>query len=123
MRSQQWALDKISFESAWSVTRGQGVKVAIVDSGVEADHQDLPARCCRARTTSSPAGDGDTDPNGHGTHVAGIIAAHVNNGLGIAGAAPDVQDPSGPRARRDTAAASPRTSPRASSGPPITARG
>ena len=41
MRSQQWALDKVSFESAWSMTRGRGVTVAVIDSGVEADHQDL----------------------------------------------------------------------------------
>ena len=41
LRSQQWALDRVPFEGAWNVTRGRGVIVAIVDSGVEANHQDL----------------------------------------------------------------------------------
>jgi type VII secretion-associated serine protease mycosin len=91
MRSQQWALDKVSFESAWSVTSGQGVKVAVIDSGVEADHQDLAGSVLPGIDYVNPADDGRVDPNGHGTHVAGIIAAHVNNGLGIDGAAPGVK--------------------------------
>jgi serine protease len=90
MRSQQWGLDQVSFEAAWSVTRGQGVKVAVIDSGVEADHQDLAGSVLPGKDYVNPADDGRIDPNGHGTHVAGIIAAHVNNGLGIDGAAPGV---------------------------------
>src|ERR1700730_10780804 len=90
-RSQQWALDKTSFETAWSVTRGQGVTVAVVDSGVEADHQDLNGSVLKGIDYVNPGGDGRVDPDGHGTHVAGIIAAHVNNGVGIAGAAPGVR--------------------------------
>ena len=90
LRSQQWALDKVSFESAWSVTRGRGVKVAIIDSGVEAAHQDLVGSVLPGKDYVNPADDGRIDPNGHGTHVAGIIAAHVDNGIGIDGAAPDV---------------------------------
>jgi type VII secretion-associated serine protease mycosin len=91
MRSQQWALDRTTFESAWSVTRGAGVIVAVVDSGVEADHQDLAGSVLPGIDYVNPGGDGRTDPDGHGTHIAGIIAAHVNNGLGIAGAAPAVK--------------------------------
>jgi hypothetical protein len=91
LRSQQWALDKVSFESAWAVTRGRGVKVAVVDSGVEADHQELTGSVLPGIDYVKAGGDGRTDPNGHGTHVAGVIAAHVNNALGIAGAAPDVK--------------------------------
>ena len=91
MRPQQWALDKTSFEAAWSVTKGQGVTVAVVDSGVEADHQDLIGSVLPGKDYVDPGGNGDTDPDGHGTFVAGIIAAHVNNGLGIAGAAPGVK--------------------------------
>jgi type VII secretion-associated serine protease mycosin len=91
LRSQQWALDRVPFEGAWNVTRGRGVIVAIVDSGVEANHQDLAGSVLPGIDYVNKGGDGRTDPNGHGTHVAGIIAAHVNNGLGIAGAAPDVK--------------------------------
>jgi len=91
IRPQQWALDKTSFEAAWGVSRGAGVKVAIVDSGVEAAHQDLAGSVLPGKDYIDPGGDGRTDPNGHGTHVAGIIAAHVDNGLGIVGAAPGVR--------------------------------
>jgi subtilisin family serine protease len=91
LRSQQWALDRVSFEAAWKVTRGRNVTVAVVDSGVEASHEDLRGSVLHGIDYVTPGGDGRTDPNGHGTHVAGIIAAHVNNGLGIAGAAPDVK--------------------------------
>ena len=90
-RSQQWALDKTSFQTAWSVTRGAGVTVAVVDSGVEAAHQDLAGSVLPGKDFVQPGGDGRTDPDGHGTHIAGIIAAHVNNGVGIAGAAPGVR--------------------------------
>jgi type VII secretion-associated serine protease mycosin len=91
LRSQQWALDRVPFEGAWNVTRGRGVIVAIVDSGVEANHEDLAGSVLKGIDYVNPSGDGRSDPNGHGTHVAGIIAAHVNNGKGIAGAAPDVK--------------------------------
>jgi type VII secretion-associated serine protease mycosin len=91
LRSQQWALDKTSFESAWSLTRGQGVKVAVIDSGVDATHQDLTGSVLRGIDYVDPGTYGQIDPDGHGTHIAGIIAAHVNNGVGIDGAAPAVQ--------------------------------
>ncbi len=91
LRPQQWALDKVPFEAAWNVTRGKNVIVAVVDSGVEADHEDLAGSVLHGIDYVNPGGDGRIDPNGHGTHVAGIIAAHVNNARGIAGAAPDVK--------------------------------
>jgi serine protease len=91
MRSQQWALDKTSFEAAWSLTRGRGVTVAVIDSGVEADHQDLEGSVLRGKDYIDPGTYGQVDPDGHGTHLAGIIAAHINNDIGIDGAAPDVQ--------------------------------
>jgi type VII secretion-associated serine protease mycosin len=91
LRSQQWALDQVSFEGTWPITRGGGVIVAVVDSGVLGDHQDLAGSVLPGKDFISAGGDGRIDPNGHGTHVAGIIAAHVNNALGIAGAAPGVR--------------------------------
>jgi type VII secretion-associated serine protease mycosin len=91
MRAQQWALDRASFESAWSTTRGAGVIVAVVDTGVDAAHEDLGSVVLPGIDYIDPSRDGRFDPAGHGTHVAGIIAARVNNGRGIAGAAPDVR--------------------------------
>jgi serine protease len=91
MRSQQWALNKTSFESAWSLTRGKGVIVAVIDSGVDATHQELTGSVLKGKDYIDPSTFGRIDPDGHGTHVAGIIAAHVNNDVGIDGAAPGVR--------------------------------
>jgi type VII secretion-associated serine protease mycosin len=90
LRPQQWALDAVPYESSWAVTRGNGVKVAVVDTGVLGDHEDLAGSVIPGKDYVGNT-DGRIDPGGHGTHVAGIIAAHVNNGVGIAGAAPGVQ--------------------------------
>ncbi len=91
LRSQQWALDQTSFERAWSVTSGAGVTVAVIDTGVDAAHEDLGSVVLPGIDYVEPSLDGRYDPDGHGTHVAGIIAARVNNDLGIAGAAPSVR--------------------------------
>jgi len=100
MRSQQWALDHAGFESVWSTTNGSGVVVAVVDTGVAAGHPDLAGQVLPGyqKWTDSASGisydttmDPSFDNNGHGTHVAGIIAALANNGVGVAGAAPGVK--------------------------------
>jgi type VII secretion-associated serine protease mycosin len=90
LRPGQWALDKTSFEPAWAATRGGGVKVAVIDSGVRGNHEDL-AGAVLPGIDYIDGGDGRIDPAGHGTAVAGVIAAQINNGRGIAGAAPDVR--------------------------------
>jgi type VII secretion-associated serine protease mycosin len=90
LRQYQWALDAVPFEQTWAVTRGNGVKVAVVDTGVLGNHQDLIGSVIPGKDYVNNT-DGRIDPGGHGTHVAGIIAAHVDNGVGIAGAAPGVQ--------------------------------
>jgi hypothetical protein len=97
LRPQQWALDAVSYEATWAATRGAGVIVAVVDTGVLATHEDLKGSVIAGTDLASdaaiydPAGTGGVDPGGHGTHVAGIIAAHPDNGVGIAGAAPGVK--------------------------------
>lgn len=88
---EQWALYKVGATCAWERTRGSAeVIVAVVDSGVDPTHPDLAARL---RTDGYDFVDDDDDPrdeNGHGTHVAGIIAAILDNNEGIAGLAPNV---------------------------------
>jgi len=81
---------------------GHGVTVAVIDTGVMGSHRDLiPALAdgrARVLTGTSFLGGsaengtpGNVDPNGHGTHVAGIIAAAKDNGIGGAGVAPEAQ--------------------------------
>jgi type VII secretion-associated serine protease mycosin len=91
MRPAQWALNRASFEAAWGVGKGYGVKVAVVDTGVRGDHEDLAPNMLQGKDFVQSGGNGWNDQNGHGTHVAGIIAAAANNGRGIAGGAPGVK--------------------------------
>ena len=89
--SDQWALAQVGATCAWASTVGSAdVTVAVVDSGVDMSHPDLVDRL---RTDGRDFVDGDDDPsdeNGHGTNVAGIIAATLDNGEGIVGLAPGV---------------------------------
>ncbi|MCM3729516.1 S8 family peptidase [Neobacillus cucumis] len=84
-QSYQWNLPAIGTEQGWNLTRGsKKVKIAVVDTGVDLDHPDLARRL----TTGYNAIDDNNNPdddNGHGSHVAGIIAADTNNGVGMAG--------------------------------------
>jgi len=80
----QYSLDRMRVRDAWSITRGAGNVVAVLDTGVMANHPDLAGRLVAGydfvNNDSNPA-----DDNGHGTWVAGIIAARANDGYGIAG--------------------------------------
>ena len=91
---QQWGLTKIGAPSVWSITRGAGVTVAVIDSG-SGPHPDLDANMDVGRTmfgSIDSAGMVDVDTEkGHGTHVAGIIAAVADNSIGGAGVAPQVR--------------------------------
>ena len=93
LRSQQWALDPghLSASSVWATTKGGGVTVAVVDTGVSGNHPDLAGRVLKGFDMSGRTAGGDIDTDGHGTHVAGIIAATLDNGIGIAGMAPSVK--------------------------------
>jgi thermitase len=88
---EEWALRHIGAPCAWQHTTGSSdVTVAIVDSGVDMQHPDLVDRL---RQDGRDFVDGDDDPsdeNGHGTNVAGIIAATLDNNAGIVGLAPGV---------------------------------
>jgi hypothetical protein len=67
------------------VSLGDGVRVAVVDSGVDSRHPDLAQQI---ELRENFVGEGDSLPEAHGTAVAGVIAARMGNGLGIAGVAP-----------------------------------
>ena len=84
----QWALPKIGAPAAWDVTRGASVRVAVIDSGVDLNHPDLLGQIDAAAGYDFVNRDTVAqDDDGHGTHVAGIIGATLNNGIGIAGVA------------------------------------
>ena len=83
--SGQWGLRRANFPLAWDRTRGlKSVLVAVLDTGVNGDLPDLE-NIAGGFNVASPAL-AALDDNGHGTSVAGIIAARTNNGAGIAGA-------------------------------------
>ena len=86
-RDRQWNLDRIGAEAAWRVADGRGVTVAVLDSGVDVGHEDLAGQLLPGRDFVEDD-DVPQDAQGHGTHVAGIVAAATGNGIGIAGVAP-----------------------------------
>jgi subtilisin family serine protease len=90
---QQWGLTAIGAPSVWSVTRGAGVTVAVIDSG-SGPHPDLDANLEIGRTmfgSIDSAGQIDVDVAGHGSHVSGIIAAVADNAIGGSGVAPQTR--------------------------------
>lgn len=87
-RTEQWGLDALTAETAWASATGAGVTVAVIDSGV-AQHPDLGGIFVKGKDLVDGT-NGRVDLNGHGTHVAGIIAMTPNNNIGGAGLAPDV---------------------------------
>lgn len=72
---------------AWTLSRGEGALVAIADTGIEREHVDL-AGAVRTGWDYVDEDESPDDHNGHGTHIAGVLAAREGNGVGVAGIAP-----------------------------------
>ncbi len=82
-----WGVELLGVPNFWKYTKGKGVKVAVLDTGVTCTHPDLKDAIIAAKDfTNSRCG--ISDFNGHGTHVAGIIAAR-DNAVGVVGVAPE----------------------------------
>jgi subtilisin family serine protease len=96
--STQWGLYNssnanidISICSAWNYATGRGIKIAVVDHGIEKSHSDLAINI-HPLSYDTETGTSPSRLYGyHGTHCAGIAAAARNNGIGIAGVAPDAK--------------------------------
>jgi subtilisin family serine protease len=100
LRPQQWGMSMIEVDPAHQVTQGQGATVAVIDTGANFGHPDLAGRLRAGHDFI----DGDDSPNDenvetdpvtgqkdyvfHGTHVAGVVAADADNGIGVEGVAP-----------------------------------
>jgi subtilisin family serine protease len=80
----RWAEQLLRLPDVWRRTKGQGVRVAVLDTGIDPDHPDLEGAI---ELTRDFTGEGIEDLNGHGTHCAGVIAARQNE-IGFIGTAP-----------------------------------
>jgi thermitase len=83
----QWGLKKVGFQDAWDRSKGSGADVAVVDTGADVGHVDLRQKIAQAKDIVNDDGK-VKDLSGHGTHVAGIIAAETGNHKGVAGGCP-----------------------------------
>ncbi|WP_268867517.1 type VII secretion-associated serine protease mycosin, partial [Streptomyces blattellae] len=90
VRDQQWALNAFAAEDVWAESQGEGVTVAVVDSGVDSDHPDLSGQVLEGRDFTG-GGSAKEDVFGHGTAMASVIAAHghgAGRDSGMIGLAP-----------------------------------
>lgn len=93
LRPRQWGMTRLQAESVWKRSTGVATStkrravVAVLDTGVDANHPDLRGNVLSGYDVLAP-GTSAADPNGHGTHVAGVVAALAGNRRGVAGLAP-----------------------------------
>lgn len=84
---ENWGIKKIQANEAWKITKGTGIKVAFLDTGASLNHPDLREAIKGGINILNP-NSLPKDDNGHGTHVAGIIGARLND-FGVTGVAPE----------------------------------
>ncbi|WP_128983805.1 type VII secretion-associated serine protease mycosin [Streptomyces roseicoloratus] len=112
IRAQQWHLDIMHAEDIWKISKGEGVTVAVIDSGVDKNNPDLVGRVLDGRDLAPrESGDEHTDVDGHGTGMAGLIAGtgKARGGDGAFGLAPAAKilpirlpEPDTNRSQKDT---------------------
>lgn len=83
-----WGVVRVNAPAAWARSRGQGVRVAVLDTGIDSTHPDLAGKVVECHNAMD-GGASCADDNGHGTHLAGTIAAAVDQ-KGVVGVAPGV---------------------------------
>lgn len=86
-----WPLRRLDPRSVWPLSRGDGVRVAVIDSGVSATHPVLKGKVLPGRDFGLPNHAGQCDENGHGTMVAAIIAGRDDTGVPFWGVAPGAE--------------------------------
>nr|WP_312018657.1 type VII secretion-associated serine protease mycosin [Streptomyces sp. I05A-00742] len=95
IRAQEWAVHTLRLQEAWRTTRGAGVTVAVLDTGVDAGHPDLRGRVLPGKDlVGFGAGRGDRSWARHGTAMAGIVAGRGHgpgDGDGVVGVAPEAR--------------------------------
>ncbi|MEV0574319.1 type VII secretion-associated serine protease mycosin [Streptomyces sp. NPDC050392] len=86
-----WPLQRVLLDELWQDTRGKGVRVAVIDTGVDDTNPQLSTAVDASAGIDYTGGgsDGTVDAVGHGTKVAGIIAARPRGGTGFVGLAPE----------------------------------
>jgi len=95
IRAKQWALDAMHTQEAWQTTKGKGITVAVLDTGVDDEHPDLAGNVLTGKDmVGFGAGRGDRPWARHGTAMAGIIAGHghgAGDADGVMGIAPEAK--------------------------------
>jgi thermitase len=88
LAGRQWNLTQVEAPDAWDETVGVGARVAVVDTGVDANHTDLAGKIALQKDLVDNDNVAQDDARGHGTHVAGTVGAATNNGRGVAAVCP-----------------------------------
>ncbi len=83
----EWWIPRLGLPAAWDITRGAGARVAVIDTGIDAQHPELAGKIDKAvdNDRSTRRGPATVDEDGHGTHVASIACAAGDNAIGIVG--------------------------------------